>query len=116
MAYFQSTTIQSARMGVSKNLRDVFDGLDSGVIEQIAEKDFVDKYVLRRTTSYILLGLLPFRLFVDELMDELGIIEEDAIDVVKDVRKYILAPVLKDLAEVQEQAEDMYKEFNVEEG
>ena len=117
MITFDSSTIQAARAISNRNLRDVFDQLaTSGHIEAIANEQEVDRDVLRMYTGYILLGLLPSRLLVNELIEELDIIEEDALDVAREVRRRVFYPVLQELADVQERAESFYQETKEQEG
>ncbi len=116
MINFTSKTINVSKTTVNKNLRYVFDSLDSNKeLENIAQEAYVDKYVLMRYVSYVVLGLLPFHLLAVELIDELDIEEEEAIDIVKSIRRLILAGVIKELAEIQEDSEDSYEKLSTKE-
>lgn len=116
MTNFNITTINTAKNIVKPNLQSVVDGLaNSTEIQQIATEAFIDKYVLMRYVSYVMLGLLPFRMLVDELVDELEIEEEEAQTVVKNVRRLIFAPVIQDIVTLQERAESNYEKLAIKE-
>jgi hypothetical protein len=60
------------------------------------------------TVGYTLCGLLPIRLLIEALRDELGVQDQLAQNIAQDIRREILAPVAHDLAAMQPQAEKNY--------
>jgi len=58
--------------------------------------------------GYVLLGFIPVRLIVQGFLQEAGISQEGALKIAQDIRREILAPVARDLAAIQPQAEQNY--------
>ncbi|MEX2144985.1 MAG: hypothetical protein WD712_01195 [Candidatus Spechtbacterales bacterium] len=59
--------------------------------------------------GYAMVGLVPIKRFIDALQSEAGLDAETARNVAHDVRAEIFAPVAKELADMQEKAEENWQ-------
>ena len=111
MLSFDTILLNIANAQVDGDLAQYIDALPNNkTIDEIAEEERIDIETLRYFVKCVLLGVLPFHFFVQELVDELDIVEEDAISVAKSVRKKILAPFVRQIAEMQDEAEKRFLE------
>ena len=111
MLSFNATTLNIALAEASDDIAQYVDNLPNNtIIDDIAQEEQINTETLRYFVKCVLLGVLPFHFFVRELMDELEIIEEDAISTAKSVRKKVLAPFINELSAMQEDAEKRFLE------
>lgn len=80
-------------------------------LETIAQRHSVDDFELSALVGYVLLGILPLIHLTDELQESCNISQEQALMIVVDVRAYVLAPVARELASIQEIAKKNYNTY-----
>ena len=81
------------------------------MLDRIAQFHDVSDFELSATVGYVLLGLMPVVRLASELEESCGLLRQEALAVVVDVRHYVLAPVVRELASIQEIAKKNYNTY-----
>ena len=104
--------IQIAEKNMLPALQQVFYGEQTQeALEYIAHTHQVSEFELSANVGYVLLGLVPVAQLVDELQESCDVSQEHALEIVVDVRKYVLASVAGDLVSIQEIAKKNYNTY-----
>ena len=112
MFFTTTQNIQIAEKNMLPALQDaMYAEQTQSAIEYIAQTHDISDFELSALVGYVLLGLIPVAHLADELEDSCGLYQDEALAVVVDVRRYILAPVAREVASIQEIAKKNYNTY-----